>query len=228
MKLKFSINNKKLRHGQAIFDLPAGHSCPFALLCRAVADKLTGKISDGHYQTVRCYAASIECAFPAVRRRRWANFECLKACESREQMAQLILKFLPKANFVRVHSSGDFFSQDYFDAWMDVARAHPNIVFYAYTKALPFWVLRLGGTPFNFRLNASYGGVYDRYIPLYNLKSVTIVNSEDEARRLNLEIDHDDSHAWQQDKSFALLLHGNGPKGTLQAKLHNQKMRKAN
>jgi hypothetical protein len=35
---------------------------------------------------------------------------------------------------------------------------------------------------------------------------------------LGLEIDHDDSHAYASDKSFALLLHGNQRKDTLAAK----------
>ena len=37
---------------------------------------------------------------------------------------------------VRIHSSGDFISQDYVDAWAEIAEAYPNINFYTYTKSM--------------------------------------------------------------------------------------------
>lgn len=226
MQLIFSFKNQKLkRKRQAIFDLPAGHSCPFALTCYAYAIKETGRLIDGDWQLVRCYAASAECAFPPARRNRWHNFDLLRG-KTRSEMFERISADLPKdVDIVRVHSSGDYFNEFYFLAWMDVANRFPNVLFYSYTKAIPFWLNHRKDIPANFHLNASYGGRYDALIAPHGLKSVTIVNSEDEARSLNLEIDHDDFHAWAQRKSFALLIHGNGPKGSLQAKLHNAKIR---
>jgi hypothetical protein len=41
-----------------------------------------------------------------------------------------------------------------------------------------------------------------------------VVNTEEEAEELGLEIDHDDSHCFG-DKSFALLVHGTQPKGSI-------------
>jgi hypothetical protein len=35
---------------------------------------------------------------------------------------------------VRLHSSGDFYSRDYFLTWLNIARDNPSIIFYAYTK----------------------------------------------------------------------------------------------
>ena len=46
--------------------------------------------------------------------------------------------------------------------------------------------------------------------------------NEEESRILNLVIVHDDSHAYKGDKSFALLLHGTQPKGTMAAKAKNK------
>ena len=40
----------------------------------------------------------------------------------------------------RIHESGDFWSELYFQAWLEVARQHPNIKFYAYTKQLSYWL----------------------------------------------------------------------------------------
>jgi hypothetical protein len=61
-------------------------------------------------------------------------------------------------------------------------------------------------------LNASYGGKQDSLIEQYNLKSVKVVYTVEQAG--NLVIDHDDTSAFMQDKSFALLLHGTQPKAS--------------
>jgi len=87
-----------------------------------------------------------------------------------------------------------------------------EIVFYAYTKSISYWVNQLGNIPSNFKLNASYGGKQDSLIEQYNLKSVKVVYTVEQAG--NLVIDHDDTSAFMQDKSFALLLHGVQPKGS--------------
>ena len=102
----------------------------------------------------------------------------------------------------------------YFDAWCKFASDNPYRIFYAYTKSLPYWVSRLGDIPSNLSLTASYGGRADNLIDKHNLKSAVIVNHPDEAERLGLEIDHDDSHAIYGTESFALLLHGVQKAGT--------------
>jgi hypothetical protein len=59
-------------------------------------------------------------------------------------MTDLILQSLPPgAPVVRVHTGGDFFSQRYFDAWLEVSRQRPQTTFYFYTKSLRYWVARL-------------------------------------------------------------------------------------
>ena len=128
---------------------------------------------------------------------------------------QLILDSLsPLAGVVRIHVSGDFFSQSYFDAWLEVARQRPNTRFYAYTKALPYWIKRLDVMPMNLVLTASVGGTHDALIQEHGLRSARVVLSEQEAKDLGLECDHDDSHAMQQGPDFALLIHGMQPAGS--------------
>lgn len=66
---------------------------------------------------------------------------------------------------VRIHDSGDFFSVEYLRHWLDVARAVPDVLFYAYTKE----VSMLKGTPearqvSNFRYLFSTGGLEDHLI----------------------------------------------------------------
>ena len=70
--------------------------------------------------------------------------------------------------------------------------------------------------PSNLILTASEGGKFDSRIG--SMKRATVVYSEEQAAALGLEIDHDDSHAYDGQESFALLLHGMQQKGTPAAK----------
>jgi Gene product 88 len=217
-KLKFGRGNAKLAGEIYTFSLPAGHACPGALRCMAKADRQTGKLQDGPSQTFRCFAAGDEARYPNLRKLRWHNFDLLKG-RTREGMAALILDSLPAdAKLVRLHVAGDFFSDTYFLAWMDVAKAKPEILFYTYTKSLPIWLRHRSSVPVNFKLTASEGGKHDDLIESEALKFAKVLFSIEEARELGLEIDHDDSHAFASDKSFALLLHGTQRKETPAAK----------
>lgn len=217
--LKFGHGNAKLDEGVWTFSLPAGHFCPFADACRSKANRQTGHITDGPNTEFRCYAASTEARARSVRESRWHNATLLRACKSAGEVEELILASLsPYAGFVRVHVSGDFFSQAYFDAWLAVARQRPDTRFYAYTKALPPWVKRLNDIPPNFVLTASYGGTHNHLIAEHGLRYARVVFSEAEAAALGLPLDHDDSHAMRPGPSFALLLHGTQPPGSPAAK----------
>jgi hypothetical protein len=138
-------------------------------------------------------------------------------------MADLILASLPPGTpFVRIHTGGDFFSQRYFDAWLEVARQRLETTFYFYTKSLRYWVARKDevgdgrtpGTVPNFVPRASWGGRDDHLIEAHSLRSARVVYSEEEAESLGLEIDHDDSHAMRHGPDFVLLIHGPQPAGS--------------
>lgn len=214
-KLKFGKGNAKLGKEIATFSLPSGFTCPNAKDCLSRANRETGKIVDGKETLFRCFSASAESVFPNVRKQRWHNFDLLKACAGDVvKMVELITASLPKLDIHRLHVAGDFFSQAYFDAWCQVARLNPTKTFYAYTKSLRFWAARLGNIPANLKLNASKGGLDDQLIELHSLKFAEVVFTISEAMEKGLEIDHDDSHAFAQDRSFALLLHGTQPRGS--------------
>jgi hypothetical protein len=211
--LRFGHGNAKLDSAVFTFSLPAGHSCPFALDCLCRANRETGTIRDGPQTRFRCYAASMEARHPSVRRSRWFNYEALRGCRSTEEMTELILDSLsPFAGYVRVHDGGDFFSEAYFLAWLEVARQRPRTTFYAYTKTLAWWVRNREHVPNTFLLTASTGGKQDHLISEHNLRFAQVVYSEQEAKALDLSIDHDDCHAMCEGPSFALLLHGTQPK----------------
>ena len=46
------------------------------------------------------------------------------------------IKSAKSKNIIRIHSSGDFFTQDYIDMWNCIIGQFPNKKFYAYTKRL--------------------------------------------------------------------------------------------
>ena len=216
--LNFTSGNAKLKKDTAILSLPAGWTCPFAKDCRSCANRETGKVTDGPHTKIRCYATTAEILFRNIRESRWGNFELIQKMKTTLALAALIEKsILRKKNvkLVRFHQSGDFFSQMYFDAWLLVARNHPEWIIYGYTKALPYWVRRLGDIPSNFKLVASYGGTHDELIGMFKLRHARVVLSEREARRKwKLPIDHDDTHVWNYDGNFAILIHGTQPAGS--------------
>jgi len=206
--LKISPSNAKIVYES--LSLLSGHSCPFALDCLAKVDLRTFKIIDGEHAEIRCYSATAEAAFTSVRNQRQHNFELLRQCETVDEMVELLtMSIRPSYAPFRIHVGGEFFNQMYFDAWCEYARQNANRIFYGYTKSLPYWVARIDSIPANLSLTASRGGRMDHLIDEYGLKEARVVFSELEAQKLGLEIDHDDSHAIENNgQSFALLLHG--------------------
>ena len=202
-------------------DLLSGWSCPHAKDCLSkaiVQDNGKRKIKDGRHTQFRCFSASQEVQYTNVYNSRKHNFDLLRKLSCGE-MVDMINQSLPtNAGIVRIHVAGDFFSQQYMEAWYTVALLNPNILFYAYTKSLRFW-LAINEFPVlhNFVLTASYGGTHDHLIDEFNLRSTKVVFSEAEAEQLGLAIDHDDSHAAKpslRNNSFALLIHGTQPAGS--------------
>lgn len=218
--LRFTTGNAKLSKDTLIFDLPAGHACPFALNCLAKTDKVTGKLKDGPETKFRCFSATSEALSPQARNMRWHNFDTLRVLNTEDELVSTILNSLKasgrldKIAKVRVHASGDFFNEMYFRAWMSIAKSLPNIIFYAYTKSLPYWINNSNLVPSNFKLNASKGGKFDHLISEHNLKFCEIVHTEKEAKLKKLKVDHNDSFAYAIDKSFAILIHGTQPAGS--------------
>jgi len=175
------------------WNLPSGFTCPFAMECLVKVDRHTGKF-DNKSKAYRCYSAMQE-RFPAVRNHRWANFDFLRDGGKPE---------IPKkAEAVRIHMSGDFYSQDYFDMWLDICYENPKIEFWAYTKSLKYWVKRINEIPDNLILTASKGGRNDNLIDEYNLKNVEIIKTKEDAK--GKPIDTCDDQARIPNVNFCLL-----------------------
>lgn len=194
MKHSFTRNTKYYRGVVYEWNLPTGYTCPFALECKVKVDRLSGKM-DAHKGAYRCYAASAE-RFPGVRDSRWSNYE---------YVANGYAPIIPEAaTAVRIHASGDFFNQDYFDLWLRIAAENKNVEFWAYTKSIKYWVKRLDAIPDNLVLTASYGGKNDDLIGEYRLKNVIVYKSYDEVPSTR-PIDTNDDYARMRHQNFALV-----------------------
>tara|TARA_B100000519_G_scaffold194579_1_gene198546 strand:- start:105 stop:971 length:867 start_codon:yes stop_codon:yes gene_type:complete len=208
-------------------DLLSGHTCPFAKDCHSKVVKHrdgSKSIKDGKHTQFRCYSASLELARDTVYQLRKRNTDAITSCKGVDDEVAAEIAFnlmnnsLPSdAGIVRAHTGGGMKWRWYFMAWMKLARANPDMLFYAYLKALPYWVEFINEIPRNFVLTASRGGTADHLIDEYGLREAQVVFDEDKAAELGLEIDTDDSHAckpWRREQSFALLIHGVQPAGS--------------
>jgi len=203
------------------FDILSGVDCPFAHNCKSQAEEQSDgsrRIKDGPHTKFRCFSASQEVLFTNTYKSRKRNHDAIHSLETSDAMADALCAALPKdARVIRIHVSGDMFSHKYFMAWIKVAERNPDVLFYAYTKSLTYWVRSRDLVPTNLVLTASYGGRDDHLIAEHGLRSAKVVFSRQEAVDLGLEIDNDDSHACDPTKAnqdFALLIHGVQPKGS--------------
>ncbi len=176
------------------WNLPTGSSCPFAMECKVIVDRETGKfdIKRGQY---RCYAASPE-RFPGVRAFRWNNYDFVRNGGVPE---------IPKqCKSIRIHAAGDFFNQKYFDMWIQLAKDNPQVEMWAFTKSIQYWVNRLNEIPENLVMTASYGGKQDDLIEKHNLKNVKVYKNISDVPD-DRPIDNNDDWARIPGINFALL-----------------------
>lgn len=196
-RLRFSQANTKLQKlarktSKKVFslDLLAGQTCPYANVCKSwvtISPGGTRKIHDSPDCEYRCYAASIEVRLPNTYRVHAENTAILKAARTTQAMRDILVASLPKrVGIVRLHSSGDFFSEKYFLAVLDMAESRPDILFYGYTKAIPFLIKHKKRIPSNLKLVASFGGLYDHLIEPNGLQYAKVVLSKYQARKLKL------------------------------------------
>ena len=234
--LGFSKANAKLEW--PYFSLPAGYTCPFATVCKNFPARWEGPIKGGKFKKpssweknvkagpkaeMMCYAARAQGQYPGANVQAFKNLDLIKKMKTKEKIADLIVKSMKYHNLdntdvLRIHEAGDFFNQEYFDAWVEVAKRLPKTLFYVYTVSLPYYMARKNSLPNNFKVIASMDKNNEDFILDNDLRYSRVVNSTEEAKELGLPIDVDDSLAWGSDDNFALIIHGGQPKGSEAAK----------
>jgi len=227
--LKMSKGNKKLSKDTLILSLPAGKTCLGANECKAFVEvnkdnKRTLKRGDECVFT--CFAASEELRYPNVFNSRKYNFNLINSYvlnNDLKGLTELINESIQvkkkNINKVRIHESGDFYHPLYLEAFKNVADMNKDLIFYCYSKSLLLFPTNKS-IPTNFFLTASYGGKYDFLIDRGYFKRFSkVVFSVEEALKLGLSIDKDDSHCYMDKgkNGFGLLLHGMQESGSVAA-----------
>ena len=89
------------------------------------------------------------------------NFDFTMSKYFKQDMYEEILR--RKIKIVRIHDTGDFYSQKYLDNWTIIARSLPNTRFYAYTKSLNLDFTEFTRLP-NTKIIQSFGGKHNSII----------------------------------------------------------------
>lgn len=140
MRKLLKKGNHKLSSKQGIWTLPRS-TCIGAGICRKF-----------------CYAKKME-KLPNVRNSRQWKLEQTKTEDFIDRVVQEIRD--RRIEIVRIHESGDFYSQEYLEKWFEIARRLPETQLYAFTKAFE---LDFTNTPDNLIIIQSYGSRYDNKV----------------------------------------------------------------
>ena len=114
-----------------------------------------------------CYARNGTYLFSNVRGRHIENLEytLYHLEEWQQQMLSEVQHKKMVGKHVRIHDAGDFYSDEYLLAWLEIARQTPDVTFYCYTKEVSrFKRLVEPNCPTNFRYLYSMGGKEDHLV----------------------------------------------------------------
>lgn len=145
-----------------------------------------------------CYASKGAYIWSNVKPAFERRYEITKQPDFHKVMIAEIIK--RKADVIRIHDSGDFYSREYLHKWFKVMESLPNVSFYAYSKSLP--LLQGERLPDNFTLIKSEGGKRDDLIDASVDRHARIFKTEAEL------IAHGYANASEND----LIAIGNNPK----------------
>lgn len=81
-----------------------------------------------------CYALKPQLRFPKVLKYRERMLERSRSKDFTDDIVDEISKSKKNFKAVRLHSSGEFYSQEYLNKWVEIAKRLPSIRFYAFTK----------------------------------------------------------------------------------------------
>jgi hypothetical protein len=111
----FAVGNSKLHPSILTWNIPASM-------------EVCGRVCKG------CYARSTMARWKTVKNKWEANYELSKTDEFVKLASEELHQKSGTYKYVRLHGSGEFYSQEYVDKWVILAKAFPDIMFYTYTK----------------------------------------------------------------------------------------------
>lgn len=111
-----------------------------------------------------------------------------------------------KVDILRIHDSGDFYSNEYVNKWITIAKENKNIIFYAYTKSIPlFEKINL---PQNFIVIYSYGSKVDNLIKPNKHRHAKIFDNEKQLINEGyINASKNDLNAIKENKKVGLIFH---------------------
>jgi hypothetical protein len=143
---RISWGNSKLKaDGIASFNIPPVSTCPARGACEKFCYATQGQqwMSSGYKRRVAGFKATLE-----------NDFVTLMIAELTSERVKIL----------RIHDSGDFYSPQYMLKWFEIARALPNVKFYAYTKQVYLMKKLWSEKPNNIKLIQSLDGKFDAVI----------------------------------------------------------------
>lgn len=164
------------------------NTCPSALACRGV-----------------CYAKQGRYAMRNVMDARKHNLD-LSLMDHFAGMVIADLQRMRKVNTVRIHDSGDFYNQEYYNKWCHIAKALPHITFYAYTKTvnMDLWTNK----PSNLKITQSLGGKHDGMVDMTMPHSRIFATHEDRINAGYVDGNVNDVPAIEGLVQIGLVYHG--------------------
>jgi len=149
------------------FNLPAYKSSTGKIVCPFAADCVKYCYAQkGNYKR---FAKTI---LPPMEKR----LELSKTAHFVPLMIKAIQK--KKAEYIRIHDSGDFYSPKYLQKWVDIANELKDVKFYAYTKSHKFF--RGIQLPENFDIIFSEGSKLDKDLNKETERHASIFQTEKE------------------------------------------------
>lgn len=154
-----------------------------------------------------CYALAGAYRFSNVAQ----AFERRLTITQSEDFVRIMLQDIDKnrAERIRIHDSGDFYSEEYLDKWLEIVRARPNVQFYAYTKMVSLFKRRLKDIPSNFVVIFSFGGTEDKLIDVSKDRHSLVFTSLKELKsRGYANASEQDDIALGKNPKIGLVYHG--------------------
>jgi hypothetical protein len=114
-----------------------------------------------------------------------------------------------KADAIRIHDSGDFYSREYLQKWITIANDNPNVNFYAYSKSLPYF--KDITLPNNMDVIFSVGGYKDKTIDFSKDRHAQIFDNIEELHKAGYinasKIDYYATKFFSNNKKVGLIYH---------------------
>lgn len=155
-----------------------------------------------------CYARMGAYVWPKVYAKHRANLEATFENGFVESAVAELTRAKP--DLVRIHDSGDFYSESYLTDWFAIARLMPDTQFYAYTKMVSLVKRLAWALPENLTVIFSLGGKQDALINQGTDRHSRVFSSLAELKRAGyVDTSHDDTKAIGRNPKIGLVYHGN-------------------